>query len=70
MHGRSGLGTSVTGVQQTRIDRSLVALSVVIVIGAFVSALDATVVFVALDNTGQEFGAPLPSLQWSRSATC
>lgn len=52
------------GGRAARVDRPLVTLSAVIVIGAFTSALDATVVFVALDRIGQEFDAPLPSLQW------
>jgi EmrB/QacA subfamily drug resistance transporter len=59
-----GPDPGATGARHTRVDRPLVTLSAVVMIGAFVSALDATVVFVALDSIGHEFGAPLPSLQW------
>ncbi|TDC42868.1 MDR family MFS transporter [Micromonospora sp. KC213] len=47
-----------------RLDRRLVGLGIVIVAGAFMSALDATIVSVALDRIGRDFDSPLGTLQW------
>ncbi|MGV9456097.1 MDR family MFS transporter [Streptomyces sp. NPDC003635] len=47
-----------------KLDARLVRLGAIIVCGAFLSAMDATIVSVALDSIGQEFDAPLSSLQW------
>lgn len=47
-----------------QLDARLVRLGAIIVCGAFLSAMDATIVSVALDSIGREFDAPLSSLQW------
>lgn len=47
-----------------KLDARLVKLGAVIVCGAFLSAMDATIVSVSLDSVGHEFSAPLSSLQW------
>lgn len=47
-----------------RLDRRLVGLGAIIVAGAFMSALDATIVAVALHRIGREFASPVSTLQW------
>ncbi|WAZ24647.1 multidrug efflux MFS transporter [Streptomyces cinnabarinus] len=47
-----------------RLDARLVRLGAIIVCGAFLSAMDATIVSVSLDSVGREFSASLSSLQW------
>ncbi|MER5458348.1 MDR family MFS transporter [Micromonospora sp. NPDC002389] len=49
---------------ENRLDGRLIRLSMIIVAGAFMSALDATIVAVALDRIGTEFESPLSALQW------
>ncbi|MFV2022781.1 MDR family MFS transporter [Micromonospora sp. LOL_023] len=48
----------------TRLDRRLVGLGLIIVAGAFLSALDATIVAVALNEIGADLDSPLSALQW------
>ncbi|MBD0838367.1 MDR family MFS transporter [Streptomyces sp. TRM68416] len=47
-----------------KLDARLVKLGAIIVCGAFLSAMDATIVSVSLDSVGQEFSVSLSSLQW------
>lgn len=47
-----------------KLDARLVKLGAIVVCGAFLSAMDATIVSVALDSVGREFSAPISSLQW------
>ncbi len=47
-----------------RLDRQLVILGLVLVVGIFMSMLDSTIVTVALPTIGHDLGAPLSSLQW------
>jgi EmrB/QacA subfamily drug resistance transporter len=56
--------TGRTGEPANRLDAGLVRLGAVVVCGAFLSALDATIVSVGLDSIGQEFTAPVSTLQW------
>ncbi|MEU9731523.1 MDR family MFS transporter [Streptomyces sp. NPDC048002] len=50
--------------ENDKLDAGLVKLGAIIVCGAFLSAMDATIVSVSLDSVGREFSAPLSSLQW------
>jgi EmrB/QacA subfamily drug resistance transporter len=56
--------TGEAGSAGHRIDRRLVGLGLIIVSGAFMSAMDATTVSVALDRIGNDLAAPLSALQW------
>ena len=46
------------------IDRAILVLSSVVVLGAIMSILDTTIVNVALDTLGRDFHAPLSTIQW------
>ena len=48
-----------------RLDRELILVSVVVVLGAVLSILDATVVNVAIPKLAQEFRTDLPTIQWT-----
>src|SRR5690349_17962825 len=48
----------------TMLDRHLLTLGAVVVLGAFVAILDATIVNVALPTLGAELDAPVATLQW------
>src|SRR2546423_1518496 len=47
-----------------RLDRSLVALGTVVVLGTILSILDATIVNVATRTLGEDFHAPISTIQW------
>jgi len=46
------------------LDRRLIALGVVVVLGAIMSILDATIVNVATRTIGENFHAPITTIQW------
>jgi EmrB/QacA subfamily drug resistance transporter len=46
------------------LDRHVLAVASVVVLGAIMSILDTTIVNVALDTLGRDFHAPLPTIQW------
>ncbi|MBX6167627.1 MAG: MFS transporter, partial [Thermobispora bispora] len=62
---RSGTAGGPADRPGERIDGALVRLGVVIVAGAFTSALDATVVFVALGSIGRDLAGPPAALPWA-----
>jgi hypothetical protein len=47
-----------------RLDRGIIVVSSVVVIGAFMSILDTTIVNVALATLSRELGSPLHTIQW------
>jgi EmrB/QacA subfamily drug resistance transporter len=49
---------------ESALDRRLVALGVVVVLGTLMSSLSTTIVNVATRTLGGEFGAPLTTVQW------
>jgi len=53
-----------TGVDSDRVDRKLVLIAIVVVLGMSLAILDSTVVNVALDTIARRFRAPLPTAQW------
>lgn len=50
------------------LDRATLVVAGVVILGAMMAILDATVVNVALDTLGRELGSPLPTVQWVVSA--
>ncbi|MBO2451587.1 DHA2 family efflux MFS transporter permease subunit [Actinomadura barringtoniae] len=50
--------------QEAGIDRGLIQLAVVVVLGAIMTILDTTIVNVALPTLGKDFDASLSSIQW------
>jgi EmrB/QacA subfamily drug resistance transporter len=50
--------------QEAGLDRALVRLAIVVVLGAIMTILDATIVNVALPTLGKDFDASLSSIQW------
>ena len=48
--------------------REILALAAVVVLGAIMTVLDATIVNVALPTLGREFGAPIATIQWVTTA--
>ncbi|GAA2728426.1 DHA2 family efflux MFS transporter permease subunit [Actinocorallia aurantiaca] len=46
------------------LDRGVLAVAMVVVLGAIMSILDVTVVHIAVPALSQEFGAPLSQIQW------
>jgi EmrB/QacA subfamily drug resistance transporter len=51
-------------VAETRLDRRLIAISSVVILGAIMSILDVTVVNVAINKLTSAFAAPLSTIQW------
>ena len=51
-------------VRGSVLDRRLLLVSSVVVLGAMMSILDTTVVNVAINTLGKDFGAPLATIQW------
>ena len=47
-----------------RLDRGLIAIAIVVVIGAIMSILDTTVVNVAIPTLAQDFETDLATIQW------
>ncbi|MGW9423032.1 DHA2 family efflux MFS transporter permease subunit [Streptomyces koyangensis] len=50
--------------QETRLEPALLRLLGVLVLGAILALLDATVVNVGIDSLGKEFDSPLSTIQW------
>jgi len=50
------------------VDRRLLALASVVVVGAFMSILDTTIVNVAIRTLAEEFSSPLTTIQWVATA--
>jgi EmrB/QacA subfamily drug resistance transporter len=46
------------------LDRALLAVSAVVVLGAIMSILDTTIVNIAINHLSADFDAPLPTIQW------
>jgi EmrB/QacA subfamily drug resistance transporter len=46
------------------LDRALLAISAVVVLGAIMSILDTTIVNIAINHLSSDFDAPLPTIQW------
>jgi EmrB/QacA subfamily drug resistance transporter len=46
------------------LDRALIAISVVVVLGTIMSILDTTIVNIAINHLSEDFDAPLPTIQW------
>src|SRR3712207_5641446 len=59
-HARPDPAAAVSG----RLDRGLILVSIVVVLGAVMSILDATVVNVAINKLAQDFDTDLPTIQW------
>jgi EmrB/QacA subfamily drug resistance transporter len=53
---------------ESTLDRRLIALGVVVVLGTLMTTLSATIVNVATRTLGSEFGAPLSTVQWVLTA--
>jgi EmrB/QacA subfamily drug resistance transporter len=47
-----------------KLDRALLAVSAVVVLGAIMSILDTTIVNIAINHLSSDFDAPLPTIQW------
>ncbi|MFL5822386.1 MAG: DHA2 family efflux MFS transporter permease subunit [Solirubrobacteraceae bacterium] len=58
--------TEVPGIigDATRVDRALLAVAAVVVLGTIMSILDTTVVNVAINTLSADFHAPLTTIQW------
>lgn len=50
--------------ERTGLDRGLLAISSVVVLGAIMSILDTTIVNIAINHLSQDFDAPLTTIQW------
>jgi EmrB/QacA subfamily drug resistance transporter len=62
-------GPSPAGAQEPRaLSREIVALAAVVVLGSIMTVLDATIVNVALPTLGDDFRAPVASIQWVPSS--
>jgi EmrB/QacA subfamily drug resistance transporter len=46
------------------LDRALLAISAVVVLGTIMSILDTTIVNIAINHLSSDFDAPLPTIQW------
>jgi EmrB/QacA subfamily drug resistance transporter len=46
------------------LDRALLAVSAVVVLGSIMSILDTTIVKIAINHLSTDFNAPLPTIQW------
>ena len=46
------------------LDRALLAISAVVVLGSIMSILDTTIVNIAINHLSTDFKAPLPTIQW------
>src|SRR5919109_648007 len=54
----------MAGASSERLDRGIIVISAVVVIGAFMSILDGTIVNVALATLSRELHSPLHTIQW------
>lgn len=54
-----------TGTATTEpLERHVLAVAAVVVLGAVMTVLDSTIVSVAIETLGRDFGSPLPTIQW------
>src|SRR3954468_9912405 len=51
-----------------KLDRQILTLGIVVVIGTVMAILDATIVNVAVPTLGREFGASISTIQWVMTA--
>ncbi len=58
----TGATPTVSGSE--RLDRALLAISAVVVLGAIMSILDTTIVNIAINHLSADFHSPLPTIQW------
>lgn len=68
-NGRNGDGNgaaaaAVPPAEGAGLDRALLAISAVVVLGAIMSILDTTIVNIAIDHLSKDFDAPLQTIQW------
>jgi MFS family permease len=57
-------GTSATSEASAGLDRDVLIVAGVVILGAFMSVLDTTVVNVAIERLASVFKAPLTTIQW------
>jgi EmrB/QacA subfamily drug resistance transporter len=50
--------------ERTGLDRGLLAIATVVVLGTIMSILDTTIVNIAINHLSEDFDAPLPTIQW------
>ena len=55
---------SADGVDGAKLDRALLAISSVVVLGTIMSILDTTIVNIAINHLSSDFDAPLTTIQW------
>ena len=60
----AGRPRSIVGMTEDRLDRSIVVISSVVVLGTLMSILDTTIVNVALATLSRELHSPLHTIQW------
>jgi MFS family permease len=56
--------TAVPDPPDHRLDRRIIVISSVVVLGSFMSILDTTIVNVALATLGRQLHSPLHTIQW------
>ncbi|MGC4946786.1 DHA2 family efflux MFS transporter permease subunit [Streptomyces sp. DT224] len=60
--------TEAPAAPAERVDRDLLRIAFILVLGTFMATLDATIVSVGLDRLTEEFGASVAEIQWVSSA--
>ncbi|MGW1181928.1 DHA2 family efflux MFS transporter permease subunit [Streptomyces drozdowiczii] len=60
--------TGQTAPPAERVDRELLRIAFILVLGTFMASLDATIVSVGLDRLTEEFGASVAEIQWVSTA--
>jgi EmrB/QacA subfamily drug resistance transporter len=60
----NGNGRPHTMEAATGLDRALLGIATVVVLGTIMSILDTTIVNIAINHLSQDFDAPLPTIQW------
>ncbi|TRV77968.1 multidrug efflux MFS transporter [Streptomyces sp. 130] len=60
--------TTASAPPAERVDRELLRIAFILVLGTFMATLDATIVSVGLDRLTEEFGASVAEIQWVSSA--
>src|SRR4051794_225635 len=61
---RGSISLAVGSVRVMGLDRALIRLASVVVLGTIMSILDTTIVNVAIETLGRDLGASLSSIQW------
>ena len=64
----AGAGQSSQSGANDRLDRSIIILSSVVILGALMVILDTTIVNISLDTIAREFDSSLSTIQWTVSA--